>query len=58
MERRELRHRLWGNWALVIAAAFAIAGLLSASGSAWAVIAVVAGLGYVLITRLTRPLNR
>ena len=47
------RRNLWGIWAAIIGAAFAIVAVTHASALLYVVIAIIAGAGYTVITRMT-----
>jgi len=51
------RRNLWVIWAAVIAAAFAIVAITHARGKLYLIIAIVAGVGYTVITMATRDKN-
>ena len=49
------RRNLWAAWAVVIGAAFAIVAIAHGHAMWYIIVAIIAGAGYTVITRLTRP---
>ena len=47
------RHTMWGIWAAIIGAAFAIVAVTQTNAILYIVVAIIAGAGYTIITRLT-----
>lgn len=52
------RRNFWFGWALLVGAAYVIAAILAAPGVTYAIVAIVAGLGFLVITRATRQSGR
>lgn len=48
------RRTLWVTWAIIVGAAFAIVAVTHAHGKLYLVVGIIAGVGYSLITVLTR----
>ena len=48
------RRNLWGAWAVIIGAAFAIVAVTGVSAIFYVVVAIIAGAGYSVISRMTR----
>jgi hypothetical protein len=46
------RRNLWGIWAVIIGAAFAIVAVTHAGAVFYVVVAIIAGAGYTVISRL------
>ena len=48
------RRNLWFAWAIIVGAAFAVAGIVGARGIVWIIVGIVAAAGYTVIHALTR----
>jgi hypothetical protein len=52
------RRNLWYVWALLVGAAYVITAIVAAPGMTYAIVAIVAGLGFLVIARTTRQAVR
>jgi hypothetical protein len=52
------RRNLWYGWSLLVGAAYVITAIVAAPVVTYAIIAIVAGLGFLVIARTTRQAGR